>query len=144
MANEIGNPGELVQVVLDKIMSSTDVQTLVGQRVYGAHPVDPESSLRQGPILVFEVVGDQDRYAGQIQNVFCHLYAWSSESRSMATRAYHAAAVALHAERLKKTGLAIAGYARRVGGPLDGFHQASRSWWVRGDWQVIAAGEGDE
>lgn len=138
----------LKQLVRAEIVGNAAFQAIASDRVLTQSPRESDVAKLTFPLVVVGNLGGNARYGGALQDARLAILAYSQVSASEAHDLYQVVFDALHTARLidltTKTGGAransVAGYAREVTRPTDGWDEALGAWYADGVWIVMSAG----
>lgn len=128
------------QLFRDFLLGDAALRAAVDGQVIGGHlsSSDAQTVLQGKPIVVFEFVGGFARYMRELENVTIELYAYSKRGRDDCATVYDLAFARLQSARVAVTGIDLAGVARELDRPIDGFNEPIQAWFTRGRWTLIA------
>ena len=107
------------QLVRLKLIETTAITDLVDERIYGEFPVDPNSRTMNYPLIVFDFFSGLMNYSSTYQRANFHVYCFSRNSSDEAARLYDLCAKSLHAQKLRFTGVDLAGYSIETARPNE-------------------------
>jgi len=140
MANEAQTVKQLIRVAL---LQDSNVTDLVGGRIYGAHFQDPDAQTPTYPFVILEWIGSGSlQYSGAYQKIRMDIWCYDKVSSANALNLYGKVVDAVQQKALSVDGISQRGYIKEVVRPIEGFNEKVRSYFVRGEFFVIATGAG--
>lgn len=140
MANEAQTVKQLIRVAL---LQDSNVTDLVGGRIYGSHFQDPDAQTPTYPFVILEWIGSGVlQYSGAYQKIRMDIWCYDKVSSANALNLYGKVVDSLQQKALSVDGISQRGYIKEVVRPIEGFNEKVRSYFVRGEFFVIATGAG--
>lgn len=130
---------QLKLLVRSHLLADAGVAALVGAQVHGAHLLTPDAGDAVYPLVVFDLVAGRASPTSTFQLVTMDLFSYDRGSSGTAARIYDACAAALQHQLLRRDGIALAGYCVETERPEDGWNEATRAYYARGQWAVRAS-----
>lgn len=128
------------QLVTHVLLHDTGVQALVGNRVHGGWPRDPDLDSIDKPACGVVLDSGQTAYDGVWGQFGLEVWALSSDSKAEALKLYRAIFDALKAECLQIDAVGVAngfdhrGMATEQDGPRAGWSTSAACWYVQARW----------
>ena len=135
-----GSISALKQVVRNTLLSNTDLTDKVGGRIFGAHMNDADASTVDYPMVIIDFRGGARHSAGLLQTTIFEIWTYSRKSQGDALEIYDLACNALNMEPFEKGNLQIAGYAREITRPVEGYNEKARAYYAIGRFSGKSAG----
>jgi len=127
------------QLIRYRLLSQSAVTDLVSGRIYGAHFQDPDAQTPTYPLIIIEWVGAGElQYSRAFQKMRMDIWCYDKTSSAAALNLYGQVQDALQQQRLAVTGITQKGVIRESQRPTEGFNNAVRAYYARGEFQVIA------
>lgn len=124
-----------VQLIRDRLLSTPEVQALVGPRVFGGFSESPDAGTAEKPLITIVLAsGGQSFYSGVLQAQPIEIWALSALSQSEALQVYDTVFATLNAESLAIDGGDHRGLMREMQRPEAGWFEAGSSWTAMGRW----------
>tara|TARA_B100000282_G_scaffold198765_1_gene145361 strand:+ start:9518 stop:9937 length:420 start_codon:yes stop_codon:yes gene_type:complete len=134
------DPLELLQLIRLKLLESSDITDLVGERVHTSHYMDFDDVTRQLPCIILELAGGDMAYNQKLQQTTVYIYAYSSQNSAETLNVYHKCTLALHAQRIMHESLTLKGLMEETTRPISGYNDKVRSWYCRGSFIALMVG----
>lgn len=134
------DPLELLQLIRLKLLSTSSVTDLVGERIHTSHFMDFDNETRKLPCIVLELAGGEMNYSQRFQQVSLYIYAYSNQNSAQALQVYHQTTLSLHAERIEHASLTLKGMIEETTRPTSGYNDKVRSWYARGSFLAMTVG----
>ncbi len=120
-------------------MEDETIESLVDDRVHGAHLQDPDAGGATYPLVVIDFRAGSVGFSSGFQRVTLELWAYTRQSSGHALEIYDACFAALHHQLLRKDGINIAGYAEEVIRPAEGYNEKVRAYYASGTFVLRAS-----
>jgi len=133
---------DLKRTVQHALLDDSGVSAIVGERVFGAHRVDPEAPTSEYPHVVVSFESGSSDYSGAIQARTFQLWCMSRESMGQAAQLYDACYAVLQActHDLVLTDRTVCVLTEETQGVTEGWVEATRAHFARGRWLARAVG----
>lgn len=130
MANSIV---EVIQVIRETLLSSSDITDIVSNRVYSTHFIDYEEATANFPCVIIERQGGNARYADSMQSINYSIYTYSKIGIDEAMELYDNVYKQLHSMRLHVDGLDTKGYSIETSRPIEDYNMVCKGWYAKGN-----------
>ena len=134
------DPLELLQLIRLKLLSTSGVTDLVGERIHTSHYMDFDNVTRPLPCIILELAGGEMAYNQRFQSSSIYIYTYSNQNSAQALQVYHQCTLALHAERISHDSLTLKGMMEETTRPISGYNDKVQSWYVRGSFLGLIVG----
>ena len=134
------DPLELLQLIRLKLLSTSAVTDLVGERIHTSHYMDFDNETRPLPAVIIELQGGDMNYGQKFQSTTLYIYTYSNQNSAEATELYHQVTLALHAQELNHAELTLKGMIEETTRPISGYNDKVRSWFLRGSFLAMTVG----
>lgn len=128
------------QLVRTQLLGASAVTDLVSGRIYGAHFLDPDGQTPTYPLIILELIGAGElHYARAFQTLRMDVWCYDRVSAASALHLYGQAQDALQQQRVAVTGITQKLVIREAVRPIEGFNEAVRAYYARGEYFIIAS-----
>lgn len=127
------------QIIRYQLLAAPAVTALVSGRIYGGHFQDPLDQSPTYPLIILEWIGAGElQYARAFQKMRMDIWCYDRVSSASALHLYGQVQDALQAQLLSVDGITQKGYMREVVRPTEGFNNAVRAYYARGEFWCMA------
>ena len=129
----------VVQVIRQLLLDSSNVTSIVSNRVYSTHFLDYEEATAKFPCVIIERQGGDARYASSMQSIRYGIYTYSKIGIDEAMELYDHVYTELHGTRLYVDGISTKGYSIETSRPIEDYNMVCKGWYAKGTFLCYTA-----